>query len=175
MTPLVTCNITAKWQVCHYQWWWRKGDNVKGMRRHCSANPSACSLPGMPWCDGDHPHQMGSFEVFKRSPQPLKARIVATAVFRRFLEFNMYSQRCISAGSVAARSACDLFRPAASPYLSPCTLAKPKESNNSLNCFPPHGLGTCCFAPPNPMHLLPPPLTAIHAADETTVHSRGHC
>ena len=34
---------------------------------------------------------MVSFEVFKRSPQPLKAGIVATAVFRRFLEFSMYS------------------------------------------------------------------------------------
>ena len=42
-----------------------------------------------------------SFEVFKRPPQPLKAGIVATAVFRRFLEFSMYSQRCISNGSVA--------------------------------------------------------------------------
>ena len=51
----------------------------------------------------------------------------------------------------------------------------PGEHAHSLNCFSPHGLGTCCFAPPNPMHLLPPPLTAIHAADETTVHSRGHC
>ena len=71
-----------------------------------------------------------SFKVFKRSPQPLKAGIVATAGFRRFLEFSMYRQRCISAGSVAARSACDLFCPAASAYLSPCTLAKPKESNN---------------------------------------------
>ena len=73
---------------------------------------------------------MVSLEVFKRSPQPLKAGIVATAVSRRFLEFSMYRQRCISAGSVATRSACDLFRPATSPYLSPCTLAKPKESNN---------------------------------------------
>ena len=60
------------------------------------------------------------------SPQPLKAGIIATAAFRRFLEFSMYSQRCISAGSVVACSACDLIRPAASPYLSPCTLAKPK-------------------------------------------------
>ena len=71
-----------------------------------------------------------SFEVFKRSPQPLKAGIVATTVFKRFLEFTMYSHRCISAGSVAAGSACDLFRPAASPYLSRCTLAKPEVSNN---------------------------------------------
>ena len=75
-------------------------------------------------------NEMVSFEVFKRSPQPLKAGIVATAVFRRFLDFNMYRQRCISAGSVAACSACDLFRPAASPYLSPCTLAKPKLSES---------------------------------------------
>ena len=75
-------------------------------------------------------HNVVSIEVFKRSPQPLKAGIVATAVFRRFLDFSMYTQRCISVGSVAARSACDLFRPATSPYLSPCTLAKPKESNN---------------------------------------------
>ena len=67
-----------------------------------------------------------SLEVFKRSPQPLKAGIVATAAFRRFLEFSMYSQRCIIAGSVVACFACDLIRPAASPYLSPCTLAKPK-------------------------------------------------
>ena len=66
-----------------------------------------------------------SFEVFKRSPQPLKAGIVATAAFRRFMEFSMYSQRCIIAGSVVACSACDLIRPAASPYLFPCTLAKP--------------------------------------------------
>ena len=72
-----------------------------------------------------------SFEVFKRSPQPLKAGIVATAEFRRFLESSMYSQRCISASSVVACSACDLFRPTASPYLSPCTLATPKRSNNS--------------------------------------------
>ena len=72
-----------------------------------------------------------SFEVFKRSPQPLKAGIVATAVFRRFLEFSMYSQRCISAGSMVACSACDLFRPTASPYLCTCTLAKPKRSNHS--------------------------------------------
>ena len=41
-------------------------------------------------------------------------------MFTRFLEFRMYSHRCISAGSVAAYSACDLFRLAASPYLSPC-------------------------------------------------------
>ena len=48
-------------------------------------------------------HQaMVSFEVLKHSPQPLKARIVATAAFRRFLEFSMYSQRCIIAGSVVA-------------------------------------------------------------------------
>ena len=67
-----------------------------------------------------------SFEVFKRSPQPLKAGIVATAAFNRFLEFSMYSQRCMSAGSVVACSACDLIPPAASPYLSPCTLAKPQ-------------------------------------------------
>ena len=33
---------------------------------------------------------MVSFEVFKRSPQPLKAGIVATAAFRRFLVFSMY-------------------------------------------------------------------------------------
>ena len=74
-------------------------------------------------------HGVVSFEVFKRSPQPLKAGIIATTVFRRFLEFSMYSQRCISAGSVAACSACNVFRLAASPYLSPCTLAKPKVSN----------------------------------------------
>ena len=36
-----------------------------------------------------------SSEVFKRSPQPLKTGIVATAVFRRFLEFSMYRQRYI--------------------------------------------------------------------------------
>ena len=41
-----------------------------------------------------------------------------------------------------------------------------------LNWFSPHGLGTCCFAQPNPTHLLPPPLTVIHTVDETTVHSR---
>ena len=46
------------------------------------------------------------------------------------MEFSMYSQRCISAGFVVVCSACNLFRPAASPYLSPCTLAKPKVSNN---------------------------------------------
>ena len=60
-----------------------------------------------------------SFEVFRRSPKPLKAGIVATAEFRSCMEFSMYNHRCISAGSVAACSACDLFRPAASPYLSP--------------------------------------------------------
>ena len=38
----------------------------------------------------------------------------------------MYSQRCMSAGSVVACSASDLISPAASPYLSPCTLAKPQ-------------------------------------------------
>ena len=50
-----------------------------------------------------------SFEFFKRSPQPLKAGIVATAAFRRFLEFIMYSPRCMIAGSVVACSACDLM------------------------------------------------------------------
>ena len=70
---------------------------------------------------------MVSFKVFKRSPRPFKARIVATVAFRRFLEFSMYSQRCISAGSVVACSACDLIRPVASPYLSPCILAKPNS------------------------------------------------
>ena len=70
-----------------------------------------------------------SFEVFKRSPQPLKAGIVAIVVSRRFMEFSMYSHRCIIAGTVAACSACDLIRPAASPYLSPCTLANPKSDN----------------------------------------------
>ena len=69
---------------------------------------------------------MVSFKVFKCSPQPLKAGIVAIAAFRGFMEFSMYSQRCIIAGSVVACSACDLIRFAASPYLSPCTLAKPK-------------------------------------------------
>ena len=59
---------------------------------------------------------MGSFEVFKRSPRPLKGGIVATSEFRRFLEFSMYSQMCISAGSVVACSAYDLFRRAASAY-----------------------------------------------------------
>ena len=57
-----------------------------------------------------------SFEVFKRSPQPLKAGIVATTAFRGFMEFGMYSQRCMIAGSVVACSACDLIRFAASPY-----------------------------------------------------------
>ena len=76
------------------------------------------------------PRQLVSFEVFKRSPQPLKAGILAIAVFRRFLEVSMCSQRCISAGFVAAHSANDLFGSATSPYLSPCALAKPKESNN---------------------------------------------
>ena len=65
---------------------------------------------------------MVSFEFFKRSPQPLKAGIVATAAFRGFMEFSMYSQRCIVAGSVVARSACDVIRFAASPFMSPCTL-----------------------------------------------------
>ena len=72
-----------------------------------------------------------SFEVFKRSPQPLKVGIVANAAFRRFLEFTMYNQRCISAGSVVACFACDLTRPVASPYLSPCTLAKPKVNHQA--------------------------------------------
>ena len=63
-----------------------------------------------------------SFEVFKRSPQPLKAGIVATAAFRKFLVFSMYSQRCIITGSVVACSACDLIRVAASPYLTPVPL-----------------------------------------------------
>ena len=71
-------------------------------------------------------HYVVSLDVFKRSPQRLKAGIVATAAFNRFLEFSMYSQRCMSAGSVVACSACDLIPPAASPYLSPCTLAKPQ-------------------------------------------------
>ena len=34
-----------------------------------------------------------SLEVFKCSPQPLKAGIVAIALSRRFMELNMYSQR----------------------------------------------------------------------------------
>ena len=51
---------------------------------------------------------MASLEVFNCSPQPLKAGIVATAVFRKFMEFNMYSQRCIIAGTVVACSVCVL-------------------------------------------------------------------
>ena len=74
---------------------------------------------------------MVSFEVFKRSPQPLKAGIVATTAFRGFMELSMYSQRCIVASSMVACSACDLIRFAASPYLSPCTLAKPKINHRA--------------------------------------------
>ena len=92
----------------------RRGVPVRGCVRFLRAGALSC------W--GLLRLSVVSFEVFKRSPQPLKAGIVATAVFRGFLEFSIYSQRCISAGSMAARSACDLFRPAASPYLSPCTL-----------------------------------------------------
>ena len=69
-----------------------------------------------------HCPSMVSFEVFKRSPQPLKAGIVATVAFRGLLKGSMYSQRCIIAGSVVVYSACDLIRLAASPY---CTIAKP--------------------------------------------------
>ena len=42
----------------------------------------------------------------------------------------MYSQRCIIAGTVVACSACDLIRPVASPYLSPCTLANPQSDRS---------------------------------------------
>ena len=50
-----------------------------------------------------------SLEVFHCSPQPLKAGIVATALFRRFMEFSMYSQRCIIAGTLVASSVCVLI------------------------------------------------------------------
>ena len=72
---------------------------------------------------------MVSFEVFKRSPRPLKAGIVATAVLRRFLEFNMYSQRCISAGSVAA---CSALLGICSVLLPPPTC--PHVPSLNLNC-----------------------------------------
>ena len=61
------------------------------------------------------PHQrMVSLEVFNYSPQPLKAGIVATALSRRFMEFSMYSQRCIIAGTLVACSVCVVI-----PFLPP--------------------------------------------------------
>ena len=48
------------------------------------------------------------------------------------MEFSMYSQRCINAASVAAYSACDVLRLDASPYLSPCTLAKPSSAKQHI-------------------------------------------
>ena len=95
----------------------------KGTSLHCRSSRTSTLAA---WLNLDLP--VVSFEVFKRSPQPLKAGIVATAAFRKFLEFSMYSQRCINAGSLVACSACDLIRPAASPYLSPlypCLWASP--------------------------------------------------
>ena len=56
-----------------------------------------------------------SFEVFKRSLEPLKAGIVNTAAFRGFMEFSMYNHRCIIAGSVVACCAFDLIRYVAAP------------------------------------------------------------
>ena len=53
---------------------------------------------------------MVSLEVFHCSPQPLKAGIVAAAMFRRFKEFSMYSQRCMIAGTLVACSVCVLIR-----------------------------------------------------------------
>ena len=55
----------------------------------------------------------------------------------------MYTQRCISAGSVAARSACDLVRLVASPYLSPCTLAKPKDRSGNGVADPVNIIASC--------------------------------
>ena len=46
---------------------------------------------------------------FHCSPQPLKAGIVATALVRRFMEFSMYSQRCIIAGTLVACCVCVLI------------------------------------------------------------------
>ena len=62
-----------------------------------------------------------SFEVFHCSPQPLKAGIVATAMFRRFMEISMYSQRCIIAGTLAACSVCVPI-PVRPPNCSPAPL-----------------------------------------------------
>ena len=50
-----------------------------------------------------------SLEVFHCSPPPLKGGIIATAMFRRFMEFSMYSQRCIIAGTLVACSVCVLI------------------------------------------------------------------
>ena len=60
---------------------------------------------------------MVSLEVFHCSPQHLKAGIVATALFRRFLEFSMYSHRCIIASTLVACSGAELLmrEPTAQP------------------------------------------------------------
>ena len=54
-------------------------------------------------CHGVH---TVSLEVFNYSPQLLKAGIVATALFQRFMEFSMYNHMCIIGGTLVAFSVC---------------------------------------------------------------------
>ena len=85
-------------------------------------------------------HPLVSLEVFNCSPQPLKAGIVATALSRRFMEFSMYGQRCIIAGTVVACCVCVLI-PFLPPVFSPCTLANPKK-----NRMGPGRQGPCAYS-----------------------------
>ena len=76
------------------------------------------------------------------------------------MEFSMYSQRCVSAGSVVACSACDVLRLDASPYLSPCTLAKLGSAKQHIG-----------LAKAGPvMHMLP---SCSHLLSNTRIPALG--
>ena len=79
------------------------------------------------------------------------------------MEFSMYNHRCVSAGSVVACSACDMLRPAASPYLSPCTLAKPRSAKQHIG---PAKAGPVMHMLPSCSHL--PSKTGISAVSDKT-------
>ena len=84
----------------------------------------------------------------------------------------MYSQRCMSAGSVVVCSACDLISPAASPYLSPCTLAQPQGKTKgwgTVERFWQHNIHTSasssassCVPQPSKQLLNACPILPVH-------------
>ena len=91
-----------------------------------------------------------SLEVFNCSPQPLKAGIVATALFRRFMEYvyiyiyiyrYMYVQpevhHCWHFGGLL----CLLADPISSLCMIPCTLANPKRTG-----WGPGRQGPCAYS-----------------------------
>ena len=73
------------------------------------------------------------------------------------MEFSMYSQRCVSAGSVVACSACDVLRLDASPYLSP---RKPGSAKQHI--------GVAKAGPV--MHMLP---SCSHVLSNTGIPALG--